>query len=144
MRVELKEEKMVNGDYIVGKHVYGSLYGIEPSVAEDEKLIREAVLDAVKAANSTLIQIMSWKVPGIKGGVSVMALVNESHIVVHAWTEYRYATVDVYTCGAHTRPDKAFELIVRRLKPKYYSYNYADRSQIATGKEIEMAEKATP
>ena len=126
----------VRRDYIVGKHVFGSLYGIPPEVAEDEELVRQAVLDAVKAANATLIQIMSWKIPGHKGGVSVIALVNESHIAVHTWTEYRYATVDVYTCGDHTNPDAAFRVIVERLRPEYYTYNYADRTQFPASSPV--------
>ncbi len=123
-------------DYIVGKHVFGSLYGIPPEIADNEQLVRQAVLDAVKAANATLIEIMSWKIGGHKGGVSVIALVNESHIVVHTWTEYRYATVDAYTCGEHTKPEKAFEVIVERLKPEYYTYNYADRTQFPASSPV--------
>ncbi|MFP3312754.1 MAG: adenosylmethionine decarboxylase [Acidilobus sp.] len=123
-------------DYIIGKHVFGSLYGIPREVAEDENLVRQAVLDAVKAANATLIEIMSWKIGGQKGGVSVIALVNESHIVVHTWTEYRYATVDAYTCGEHTRPEKAFEVILERLRPEYYTYNYADRTQFPASSPV--------
>ncbi len=127
-------------DYIVGKHVFGSLYGITPEVAEDEELVRQAVLDAVKAANATLIQVMSWKIPGHKGGVSVIALVSESHIAVHTWTEYQYATVDVYTCGEHTRPDEAFKVIVQRLRPSYYTYNYADRTQFPASSPVPKQE----
>ncbi|ADL19395.1 S-adenosylmethionine decarboxylase related protein [Acidilobus saccharovorans 345-15] len=131
----------VSRDYIVGKHVFGSLYGIPPEIAEDENLVRQAVLDAVKAANATLIEIMSWKIGGHKGGVSVIALVNESHIVVHTWTEYRYATVDAYTCGEHTKPEKAFEVIVERLKPEYYTYNYADRTQFPASSPVTIVRK---
>jgi arginine decarboxylase (EC 4.1.1.19) len=74
MNLEVNEESRSGVDFIVGKHVYGSLYGLKPEIADDEELIRQTVLDAVKAANATLIQLMSWKIPGIKGGVSVMAL----------------------------------------------------------------------
>ncbi len=123
-------------DFIVGKHVFGSLYGIPPEVADDEDYVRQAVLDAVRAANATLIEIKSWKVGGHKGGVSVIALVNESHIAVHTWTEYRYATVDAYTCGDHTRPERAFQLLVERLRPQYYTYNYADRTQFPASSPI--------
>ncbi|MGC8572853.1 MAG: adenosylmethionine decarboxylase [Caldisphaera sp.] len=140
MNLEVNEESRSGVDFIVGKHVYGSLYGLKPEIADDEELIRQTVLDAVKAANATLIQLMSWKIPGIKGGVSVMALVNESHIVVHTWKEYRYATVDVYTCGNHTNPEKAYKLIVERLKPEYYSYNYADRTQFPTSSPVKKEE----
>jgi len=113
---------------IVGKHVYGNLYDIPPDIASNEELLRNAVIEAAKLANMTLVEVKSWKFGGLKGGVSVIALVQESHIAVHTWNEYRYATVDVYTCGEKSDPWKAFEYLANVLKPKFYTVNYADRS----------------
>ncbi len=115
-------------DRIVGRHVYGNLYDIEPEILLDEGKLREIVLDAAKIANMTIVEIKSWKFGGSKGGVSVIALVLESHIALHTWVEYRYATVDVYTCGARSNPWKAFNYIVEKLSPREYTVNYADRS----------------
>jgi S-adenosylmethionine decarboxylase len=132
-------------DYIVGKHVYGSLYGIPRELALDEAYLKELVLKAVEAANAKLIEVKSWTIPGPKGGVSVIALVDESHIAIHTWVEYSYATVDVYTCGDHTDPWAAWNVILEGLKPKYYTVHYADRSQQPTpyakleGRDVEEA-----
>jgi S-adenosylmethionine decarboxylase len=115
-------------DRIVGKHVYGNLYEIDVSIAENEEKLREIVIEASKLANMTLYEVKSWSFGGKKGGISVIALVLESHIAVHTWIEYKYATVDVYTCGEKSDPWKAFEYIIKNLKPKYYTANYADRS----------------
>ena len=121
---------MLKNDRIVGKHVYGNLYDIDVALANDEEHLRRLVLKAVKESKATLIDIRSWSIEGEKGGVSVIALVAESHIAVHTWKEYRYATVDVYTCGEHTDPWKAFDVILNGLKPKYYTVYYSDRSQL--------------
>jgi len=123
-----KSESNVVDPRIVGKHVYGNLYDIPPDIAANEELLRNAVIEAAKLANMTLVEVKSWKFGGLKGGVSVIALVQESHIAVHTWNEYRYATVDVYTCGEKSDPWKAFEYLVNVLKPKFYTVNYADRS----------------
>jgi len=122
---------MVSMGRVVGKHVFGNLYEVDPSVISDEERLREIVIRAVKEANAKLWEVKSWKFGGEKGGVSVIALVTESHIAIHTWTEYRYATVDIYTCGEHTDPKKAFDYILSQLKPKYYTYNYADRSSFS-------------
>jgi len=123
-----KSESNVVDSRIVGKHVYGNLYDIPPDIAVNEELLRNAVIEAAKLANMTLVEVKSWRFGGLKGGVSVIALVQESHIAVHTWNEYRYATVDVYTCGEKSDPWKAFEYLVSVLKPKFYTVNYADRS----------------
>jgi len=103
-------------DRIVGKHVFGNLYGIPREIAANEELLYETVRKAVEVANMKLVEMKSWKFGGKKGGVSVIALVEESHIAVHTWLEYNYATVDVYTCGEHSDPQKAFDLIVSVTK----------------------------
>lgn len=118
-------------DFIVGKHYYANLYDIDVKAASDEEGLRKTVLEAVDRAKMHLVEIKSWKFGGKKGGVSVIALVEESHIAVHTWLEYRYATVDVYTCGEQSDPLKGIEVIIEFLKPKNYKLMYADRSQIS-------------
>ena len=83
-------------------------------------------------AKATLMEVKSWKVEGVKGGVSVLALITESHIAVHTWPEYKYAAVDVFTCGDHSDPKAAFEHIAKALKPKWVDQHYADRSSLTT------------
>ncbi len=116
--------------YIVGKHVYANLYGVPVELVGNEGYLRETVVKAAELANMTLLDIETYRLGGRKGGVSVIALVLESHIAIHTWPNYHYATVDVYTCGAKSDPWKAFEYILDRLKPADYTVNYADRTQM--------------
>ena len=116
---------------IVGKHVYGSLYDLKEERAySDPGFLEDVVRRAAELAGATIIDSKSWSIPGEKGGVSVIVLVDESHLAVHTWKEYGYATVDIYTCGEHTDPWRAWEYIKEVLKPEKYSVNYADRSQV--------------
>lgn len=110
---------------VVGKQVYGSLYECDPNILKDREALEKIVKDAVTIGNMTLLDIKSWK---IGDGVSVVAIVLESHITIHTWPEYNFATVDVYSCGAHTDPKRAFQYIVEQLKAKKYTMNEADRS----------------
>lgn len=125
------EGRLREEDRIIGKHVYGNLYEIDITVAGNEEKLRELVVEAARLANMTLHDIRSWRFGGKKGGISVIALVLESHIALHTWLEYRYATVDVYTCGEKSDPWKAFEYVIKVLKPKYYTVSFADRSSFA-------------
>ncbi|MFP3399371.1 adenosylmethionine decarboxylase [Acidianus sp.] len=125
------EERLVlksSEDKIVGKHVFGNLYDIDPKLLTDREYLEKLVLEAVKIANMKLVEAKSWSFGGKKGGVSVLALVEESHIALHTWNEYNYATLDVYTCGEQSDPQAAFDYIVNALKPRRYQIFYADRS----------------
>ncbi|UXD21905.1 hypothetical protein IPA_09410 [Ignicoccus pacificus DSM 13166] len=132
----LKESNIVEeltkrkGDRIVGRHVYGNLHGIDPAKLWDEKALREMIIKAAEEANMKLVEVKSWKFEGYHGGVSVIALVIESHITIHTWPDYEYATVDVYTCGDEGDPWKAFYYIVKTLQPEDYVVHYADRSSM--------------
>lgn len=113
---------------IVGKHVYGNLYGCDPKLIDDESFLKSIVIEAAKLARMTIWDTKTWKFGGEKGGVSVMALVLESHIAIHTWSELGYATVDVFTCGAKSDPELAFDYIASKLNPKTLVKHFADRS----------------
>ncbi|HIQ03750.1 MAG TPA: adenosylmethionine decarboxylase [Desulfurococcales archaeon] len=112
---------------VVGKHIYGNLYDCDYNVLTDEERLRQIAVKAAQIGCMTLLDVKSWKI-GL--GVSVLAVVLESHIAIHTWPEYNFATVDVYTCGAKTKPEEAFNFIVKELKAKKVVWGYADRSYL--------------
>lgn len=113
---------------IVGLHVFGNLYDLDPKLATDVEFLKALVIKAVKKAKMTLVTVEARSFGGKKGGVSVIALITESHMIVHTWNEYKYATVDIYTCGEQSDPHAAFNMIVQELKPKRHQIFYANRS----------------
>ncbi len=124
------QESEVVKTRVVGRHVYANLYDCDHSIIDDENKLVEIVKKTAEVTNSTLIEVLSWRFGGEKGGVSTIALVNESHIALHTWKTYDYATVDIYTCGSHTNPEKGLEYIISQLKPKKTIKQTIDRSLI--------------
>lgn len=51
-------------------------------------------------------------------GLTALALLAESHMSIHTYPELGYAALDVFTCGDHTRPDKAVATLKAFLKPE--------------------------
>ncbi len=114
---------------IYGKHIIGNLYGVDERILSDEELLRRLVTDLASIANMRLIEVKSWRFEdGDKGGISVIALVVESHISIHTWPKYRYATIDIYTCGKHSDVEKAFRYALLVLRPRHYTKTFVDRS----------------
>jgi len=118
-------EKAMMPYKVFGKHVYGSLYDCDPDILSDAERLKDIAIEAAKRGNMTLLDIKYWV---ISPGVSLIAIILESHITIHTWPEYRFATVDVYSCGKHTRPEEAFLYIARALRAKRYEYRVVDRS----------------
>lgn len=101
---------------VYGKHVVGDLYECDKDKLMDVMLLIDIVKEAANVGNMVLLEIKSWKI-GL--GVTVIGIILESHISIHTWPEYSFATVDVYTCGRHADPEKAFKFIVEKLKAKH-------------------------
>ena len=118
----------VSTDRVIGKHVFGNLYGLDPAVLKDRSFLESVVRKAVRKAKMHLVEIKSWDLGGRKGGISVIALIAESHVVLHTWNEYDYATLDIYTCGAASSPEIAFRYVAAKLKPRKQQMFFADRS----------------
>lgn len=84
-----------NGVKYAGQHITIDLW--EATGLDDEARIRQAFLDAIKAAGATLLHIHTHKFS--PQGVSGVAVLAESHISVHTWPEIGYGAFDVFMCG---------------------------------------------
>ena len=115
---------------VVGRHVYGDLYGSPRELLSNREFLVSIVEEAVREGGASILETRSWVVGGEHGGVSVIVLIVESHVALHTWPENEYATLDVYTCGEKADPWKIFNYIVKALKPKHYIVHYSDRSQL--------------
>jgi S-adenosylmethionine decarboxylase len=115
---------------IVGKHVYGNLYDCDPAILDDENFMKNIVIDAAKIAKMNIWDIKVWRFGGEKGGISVIALILESHIAIHTWKEFNYVTVDIFTCGEKSDPELAFDYIVSKINPKRITKGFINRSNI--------------
>ncbi|MGC8538950.1 MAG: adenosylmethionine decarboxylase [Candidatus Micrarchaeia archaeon] len=112
---------------VTGKHLFGNLYGIDENLLKDSQRLEAIVNKAVEIGKMTLVSINTWDY-GDGNGVSVVAIIKESHIALHTWPEGNYATLDVYTCGSNADPYGAFDYILKELKPEKYEKSFADRS----------------
>lgn len=110
---------------VVGRHYYGELYECNPEKLSNADYIREVIINASKVGGFTLLSVNAWY---ISPGVSAIGIVLESHIAIHTWPEYKFATVDVYTCGDRADPLPAFRYIVEALEAKKYTLKYSSRN----------------
>lgn len=97
----------------VGKHCILELYGCDSAKLDDEAFLRDTITAAAKRAGATLLNLISHRFE--PQGVTGLALLAESHISIHTWPESGYAAVDVFTCGDHTMPERACEVLWQEL-----------------------------
>ena len=100
----------------LGRHLIVEFYECDSNILDDVRSIKESLIEAAKAANSTVLEFSFYRFK--PHGVSGYVLVAESHISVHTWPEYGYAAVDIFTCGSHTDPWAGLEVLKKRLRAK--------------------------
>lgn len=121
-----KEDKLVHG-----YHIYGNLYGCDKELLRNEKYLQQIITNAAILSNMKLVSVHYHKF-GQDSGISIIAIVAESHISIHTWPEYEFATVDVYTCSAKSNPFYAFYYIAKSLNAKKVEFCITDRSLYST------------
>lgn len=92
----------------------------------DEDSLVSSIIGALRQEGINPVDVKSWSFGGKKGGVSVIAILEGAHVVIHTWVEYRYATLDVLVTGDHD-PVKVFERVRDALKPKSYKVGFTYR-----------------
>lgn len=71
--------------------------------------IEEVFKNAIKAIGATLLKIDLHQFSP-SGGISGVAIIQESHLSIHSWPEYKYAAMDIFVCG-DINPYKAIPVI---------------------------------
>jgi S-adenosylmethionine decarboxylase len=97
----------------VGKHCILELYNCDSAKLDDEAFLRDTITTAAKRAGATLLNLITHRFE--PQGVTGLALLAESHISIHTWPESGYAAVDVFTCGDHTMPERACQVLADEL-----------------------------
>ena len=78
--------------------------------------IKEVLEKCVTACNATLLNVDLHEFSPNQG-VSGVAILQESHISIHTWPEFKYAALDIFVCGT-IDPYKAVPVIKEMLTPE--------------------------
>ncbi|WP_433263469.1 adenosylmethionine decarboxylase [Actinosynnema sp. CS-041913] len=96
-----------------GQHVLAELRGVSPELLDDEQFLRHALGEALTQADATVLEVVSKQFE--PQGVTVLALLSESHASIHTYPEVGAVFVDVFTCGTRAKPALAVQLLADAL-----------------------------
>ncbi len=95
----------------LGKHLLAEFYGCDHDVLDNVTFVENEMNSAAIISGATVVKSGFHRF--LPHGVSGVVIVSESHLTIHTWPEYGYAAVDVFTCGDHVDPWKAFDHLKR-------------------------------
>ncbi len=77
-------------------------------------------------------------------GVSGVVVIQESHLAIHTWPEYRYAAVDLFTCGNSVEPWISLDLLKKAFKAEHGSAIEINRGQLQLLERSEFDLRRSP
>jgi S-adenosylmethionine decarboxylase len=97
-----------------GRHLILDLYDCDPEILDDYDQLQAYLETSLALAGANILRIFGEKFK--PQGVTLLALLTESHASIHSWPQLGYAAIDLYTCGDTTQTHKAAEFLKNKLK----------------------------
>lgn len=126
-----------------GIHILGEMYGISHHALNDAEMLEDALKEGIIASGATLcgIQTKSFE----PNGVTILALLSESHASIHTYPEEGALFFDAFTCGEQCNPAKIADALKAALKPTHTDLQRVDRGEkpsIVTGSVQQTASQS--
>lgn len=99
-----------------GRHTLCNMEGIDKVNINNSDFFITLLRNAIATTNATLVDIVYHNF--IPEGMSVIAILRESHVAIHTYPEYQALFLDVFTCGKQADPEKIVSYITNKLNPK--------------------------
>ena len=99
-----------------GRHLILDLYDCDPDILNDYGELQRLLEASLIMAKANVLRVIGEKFQ--PQGVTLLALLSESHASIHTWPEIGYCAIDLYTCGDVTETHRAAEFLKIKLKAK--------------------------
>jgi len=107
------EERGAIGLHSLGRHLLLELYECSSEILNNLESVKTALVEAAKRAEATIIDVLFHEFNPF--GISGVVVIAESHLSIHTWPEYRYAAVDIFSCGEALKPAEAAAYLVEQF-----------------------------
>ena len=112
----------------LGRHILVEFHGCSTEILNDVPRIETSMLEAAKEAGATIISSVFHHFSPF--GVSGVVVIQESHLAIHTWPEYRYAAVDLFTCGYSVNPWISYDALKQAFQAEHGSAIELNRGQL--------------
>ena len=118
----------------LGRHIIVEYYNCSPELLNDVVHIEKSMENAAEEAGATIINSTFHHFSPY--GVSGVVVIQESHLAIHTWPEYGYASVDLFTCGDTVNPWVSYQMLKDSFQAGHGSAVELKRGEMALLKEL--------
>jgi len=118
----------------LGRHLLIELFDCDLDAINNLDAVKATLIEAAKRAQATIVDVVFHEFNPY--GISGVVVIAESHLSIHTWPEYRYAAVDIFSCGDILQPEVAANYLVEQFG--------AERTSIVEMQRGTFLNSATP
>ncbi|WP_185750821.1 adenosylmethionine decarboxylase [Clostridium sp. KNHs214] len=100
----------------LGRHILGELYGIDYEILDNLSILEKALSLGIKRSEARCEGMLVKKFN--PSGVTIVALLSESHASIHTYPECNALFIDAFTCGNTCDPQAIIDVVVEIVKPQ--------------------------
>ena len=101
----------------LGRQLIAEFIYCSEKTLNDRKALEKALKTGIRESGLSLVNITGKKFKPM--GVTLIAVISESHIAIHTYPEARHASIDIFTCGNGSKAvNKLLRFLKGILKPK--------------------------
>ena len=97
----------------LGRHLLLELFDCDSDAINNLETVKAVLIEAARRAQATIVDVVFHEFNPF--GISGVVVIAESHLSVHTWPEYRYAAVDIFSCGDVLQPEVAATYLVEQF-----------------------------
>ena len=97
----------------LGRHLLLEMFDCDLDAINSLESVKGALVEAAKRAQATIVDVVFHEFNPF--GISGVVVIAESHLTIHTWPEYRYAAVDIFSCGEVLQPEVAANYLVEQF-----------------------------
>ena len=117
----------------LGRHLVAEFYQCDHRIISDVRKIEEIMVGAAKHAKATIVDVVFHNFN--PNGISGVIVIQESHLAIHTWPEYNFASVDIFTCGSSVKPWRAYDYLHKHFKAKNVTSMEMQRGLVGSTKK---------
>lgn len=113
----------------ISRHLLAEYYHCSSVRLDDIEAIEVCLRDAAEAAGTTVLDVKLHRFA--PQGVSGVAILAASHLAIHTWPEYGFATIEIFVCDSSADPWLGHACLERAFGPAHVDVREIERGDPA-------------
>ena len=113
---------------VLARHLLAEYYGCDVDLLDSVEGLKPLLVGAAEAARTTVLNVHLHKFQ--PQGVSGVVILAESHLAVHTWPEFGFASIELYVCGEDADPAAGHAYLEEHLRPSHTKIQTVSRGSM--------------